>query len=203
MISNNRLRSTVRTCLKSFRLPAFILAGLFVGVFLFEAGVRTPAQAGGKTDSQPAQAGPAYSLVSVSLRQPAPALSLTDIDGKKVELSHYRGKVILLDFWAVDCGGCVIEIPWYVEFDKKYHDKGLRLVGIDMYKESPAYIRPYMQKSHMQYPVAVGNDDIRGRFQASELPKTMLIDREGRVAVSHVGLVDKTKFEHDIQELLR
>ena len=112
-------------------------------------------------------------------------------------------KVILLDFWAVDCGGCVLEIPWYVEFDKKYHDKGLRLVGIDMYGESPAYIRPYMQKSRMQYLVAVGNDDIRKRFEADELPKTMLIDREGRVAVSHVGVVDKTMFEHDIQELLR
>jgi peroxiredoxin len=199
MIFYNRHSSTVRACLKSFRLPAFILAG----VFLFEAGVRTPARADEKSASQPAQNGAAYSLVPVSLRQPAPALILTDIDGKKVGLSQYRGKVVLLDFWAVDCGGCVLEIPWYVDFDKKYHDKGLRLLGIDMYGESPAYIRPYMQKSHMQYPVAVGNDDIRKRFQAGELPMTMLIDREGRVAISHVGVVDKTMFEHDIQELLR
>ena len=110
---------------------------------------------------------------------------------------------MLLDFWAVGCGGCVIEIPWYVEFDKKYHDKGLQLIGIDMYEESPAYIRPFMQKSQMQYPVAVGNDDIRKRFHADELPKTMLIDRQGRVAVWHVGIVDKATFEHDIQELLK
>jgi peroxiredoxin len=199
MIFNNRRRLTVRACLKSFMGSALILAG----VLLFEAGVRTPAQADEKAASQPAQNGAAYSLVPVSLRQPAPALSLTGIDGNKVGLSQYRGKVILLDFWAVDCGGCVLEIPWYVEFDKKYHDKGLRLVGIDMYGESPAYIRPYMQKSRMQYLVAVGNDDIRKRFEADELPKTMLIDREGRVAVSHVGVVDKTMFEHDIQELLR
>jgi thiol-disulfide isomerase/thioredoxin len=199
MIFYNRRRSTVRASLKSFWLPAFVL----VGVLIFEADVRTPAQADEKSTSQPAQNGAADSLVPVDLREPAPVLSVTDIDGKKVRLSQYRGKVILLDFWAVDCGGCVIEIPWYVEFDKKYHDKGLRLVGIDMYGESPAYIRPYMEKSHMQYPVAVGDDDIRKRFQAGELPKTMLIDREGRVAVSHIGIVDKTMFEHDIQELLK
>jgi hypothetical protein len=55
----------------------------------------------------------------------------------------------------------------------------------------------------MQYPVAVGNDDIRKRFQAEELPKTVLIDRQGRVAVSHVGIVDRDEFERDIQELLK
>ena len=60
-----------------------------------------------------------------------------------------------------------------------------------------------MQKSGMQYPVAVGNDDITRRFQADSLPKTMLIDREGRVAVSHIGIVDKEAFEHNIQELLK
>jgi hypothetical protein len=72
-----------------------------------------------------------------------------------------------------------------------------------MYEESPAYIKPFMQKAHMQYPVAVGNDEVRKRFQADELPKTMLIDRQGRVAISHVGIVDKAMFERDIQELLK
>jgi thiol-disulfide isomerase/thioredoxin len=149
------------------------------------------------------QGAAASSLIPSQSRLPAPELNLTDIAGSNLNLASYRGKVVLLDFWAVDCGGCVIEIPWYVEFDKKYHDKGLQPIGIDMYEESPAYIRPFMQKSQMQYPVAVGNDDIRKRFHADELPKTMLIYRQGRVAVSKVGIVDKATFEHDIQELLK
>lgn len=199
MMFSDRRRSTTRTYLRFSRL----LGCIFAGVLLFEIGVRTPAQSDQKSASESAQIGAGYSLVPASLRQPAPDLSLTDIDGVKVSLSQYRGHVVLLDFWAVDCGGCVIEIPWYVEFEKKYYNKGLQLLGIDMYGESPTYIRPYMQKSHMQYPVAVGNDEARKRFRADELPKTILIDREGRIAVSHVGIVDKAMFERDIQELLK
>src|SRR5579863_1593177 len=136
-------------------------------------------------------------------RQPAPELNVSGIAGSSVNLGSDRGKVVLLDFWAVDCGLCVKEIPWYVEFDKKYHDQGLRLLGIDVLEESPAKIKPFMQKAHMNHPVAVGNDDIKNRFQAEELPKTLLIDRQGRVAVSHAGIVDRDEFERDIQELLK
>lgn len=157
----------------------------------------------GQDSSSHSQGSKEPSLIPSQSRQPAPELKLADIGGSQVNLASYRGKVVLLDFWAVDCGGCVIEIPWYVEFDQKYRDKGLQVIGVDMYGESPAYIRPFMQKTHMQYPVAVGNDDIRKRFQADELPKTMLIDRQGRVAVSHVGIVDKATFERDIEELLK
>lgn len=144
-----------------------------------------------------------YSLIPVQSRQPAPDFALTDIAGNKLSLAQYRGKVVLLDFWAVDCGGCVLEIPWYVEFDQKYRAKGLQPIGLDMYGESPEKIKPYMQKTQMHYPVAVGNDEIRTRFKADELPKTILIDRQGRIAVSHVGIVDKAAFERDIQDLLK
>ena len=130
-------------------------------------------------------------------------MSVTDIAGNKIALSQYRGKVVLLDFWAVDCGGCVVEIPWYVQFDMKYRDQGLQLIGLDMYGEAPSYIKAFMQKSQMNYPVAVGNEDIQKRFQAEELPKTILIDRQGRVALSHVGIVDRDAFARDIEELLR
>src|ERR1700722_12621657 len=156
-----------------------------------------------KNSPPTASEGVTYPLIPPESRALAPDFALTDIAGRKLSLSDYRGHVVLLDFWAVDCGGCVIEIPWYVEFDKKFRDRGLRLIGIDMYGESPAYIRPYMQKSGMEYPVAVGNDDIRKRFHAEELPKTMLVDRQGRIAVSHVGIVDKAAFERDIEELLK
>jgi len=196
MMHFERFSSAIRALIQSWS-P---LGATLGAILLVEIGVQTVAQSGQGSTSQGAAA---PSLIPSQSRLPAPELNLTDIAGSNVNLASYRGKVVLLDFWAVDCGGCVIEIPWYVEFDKKYHDKGLQLIGIDMYGESPAYIKPFMQKSHMQYPVAVGNDEIGKRFHADELPKTMLIDRQGRVAVSHVGIVDKATFERDIQDLLK
>jgi thiol-disulfide isomerase/thioredoxin len=145
----------------------------------------------------------AYSILPRNSRALAPDLNLADLDGKRLKLSAFRGHVVLLDFWAVDCGGCIKEIPWYVEFGHKYRSKGLSLIGLDMYGETPERIRPFMSKTHMEYPVAVGNDAIRKQFHAQELPMTLLIDKQGRIALSHVGIVDKNMFERDIQELLR
>lgn len=150
-----------------------------------------------------AQSDASYALIPVEARKPAPDFLLTDLEGKKLTLAQYRGRVVLLDFWAVDCGGCKIEIPWYVAFDKSYRAQGLQLVGIDMYGESPAVIKPFMAKSGMNYPVAIGNDAIGTQFHVDEMPLTLLIDRKGRVAISHTGIVDRTQFEKAIQELLR
>ena len=142
-------------------------------------------------------------LIPASSRKPAPDFTLTDVAGRSLTLSRYRGRVVLLDFWATTCGGCKVEIPWYVEFDRRYRSKGLALVGIDMYGETARVIRPFMRKSHMDYPVAIGNDALGARFGVHEMPLTLLIDRNGRIAVSHAGIVNKAEFEKDIQALLR
>lgn len=183
--------------------PICLLAFMLVALPLISGTLQSAAQARGSGLSPAVQSGAANTLLPIQARRPAPDLTIKDISENTIALSQYRGKVVLLDFWAVDCGGCVVEIPWYVEFDKNYHDKGLQVLGIDMYEESPSYIKAFMQKSQMEYPVAVGNDELRNRFQAGELPKTVLIDRQGRVAVSHVGIVNRDAFAHDIEELLR
>jgi len=142
-------------------------------------------------------------LIPASLRKPAPDFTLTDVAGRSLTLSRYRGRVVLLDFWATTCGGCKVEIPWYVEFDRRYRSKGLALLGIDMYGETARVIRPFMRKSHMDYPVAIGNNALGARFGVHEMPLTLLIDRNGRITVSHAGIVNKAEFEKDIQALLR
>ncbi len=136
------------------------LACVFAALLATESACKTQVKTDGEAAPNSARNSDSYSVIAPDSRKPAPDLSLADIDGKQLTLSEYRGKVVLLDFWAVDCGGCVQEIPWYVEFDKKYHDKGLQPLGIDMYGESPSYIKAYMQKTQMQYPIAVGNDQI-------------------------------------------
>lgn len=186
----NLLQSTLHI----FRRSCRPIGAVLLAILLLPPASQSPAQSAHPGD---------YSLIPTQSRQTAPDFSLTDIAGNKLSLSQFRGKVVLLDFWAVDCGGCVVEIPWYVEFDRKYRARGLQPIGLDMYGESPVKIKVYMQKTQMRYPVAVGNDDIGQRFQAETLPKTILIDRQGRIAISHVGIVDKAAFERVIQELLK
>ena len=141
-------------------------------------------------------------LIPASRRVIAPDFTLTDVYGKEITLSKYRGRVVLLDFWATTCGGCKIELPWYVDFNSKYRNQGLSLIGLDMYGESADVIKPFMVKWHMSYPVAIGTDALGERFGLREMPLTLLIDRNGRIAVSHAGIVDRATFESDVQRLL-
>ena len=142
-------------------------------------------------------------LISVGSRVAAPDFKLVDVTGTPLTMAKYRGKVVLLDFWATTCGGCKIELPWYVDFDHTYRDKGLAVIGLDMYGESADVIRLFVAKWHMEYPVAIGTDAIGDSFGLKEMPLTVLIDRNGKIAVSHVGVVDKSSFEGDIQKLLQ
>ena len=161
------------------------------------------ASAAPHSTSTAAAEGAANGLIPARSRKTAPVFTLTDVHGRTITLSQYKGKVVLLDFWAVACGGCKIEIPWYVEFDRKYRAKGLALIGIDMYGESVPVVKAFMAKAGMQYPVAIGTDALGTRFSVKEMPLTLLIDRNGRIAESHAGIVDKAAFESDIQHLLQ
>ncbi len=182
----------------------FVLVGVTVAVAVMQIGICAVAAATPpKSVSPTATNGTADNLIPVGSRNPAPDFTLTDVQGRTITLSQYKGKVVLLDFWATTCGGCKVEIPWYVEFDRKYQRRGLALVGLDMYGESPEVVKSFMAKSGMTYPVAIGTDALGDRFGVKEMPLTLLIDRTGRIALSHVGIVDRMKFEHDIQALLQ
>jgi peroxiredoxin len=141
-------------------------------------------------------------LIPAALRVTAPDFTLTDVQGKAITLSQYRGRVVLLDFWATTCGGCKVELPWYVAFEGQYRKRGLSLIGLDMYGETAEIVKPFMAKWNMDYPVAIGTDALGERFGVKEMPLTLLIDRGGKIAVSHAGIVDKAAFENDIRRLL-
>jgi len=134
----------------------------------------------------------------------APDFTRVDAAGHKVRLSKYRGKVVLLDFWATWCTGCKQEMPWYVEFADRYKKDGLAVLGVAMDDEGWKIVKPFLSdKMKLNYPVVVGDTAIAKQFGGvRSLPLTLLIDREGRIAFSHPGVVDKAKFEDKIQELL-
>lgn len=141
-------------------------------------------------------------MQGAGLRQPAPNFTLIDSNGSSVQLSDFKGKVVLLDFWATWCHGCKTEIPWYMDFESKYKDQGLAAIGVAMDDDGWKKVKPFVNAKKMNYPVVLGNDSLAKRYGIKALPVTLLIDRQGRIAVSHTGLVDKTVFEGQIQSLL-
>jgi peroxiredoxin len=142
-------------------------------------------------------------LQPASERKVAPQLALKDSSGKTISLTDYRGKVVLLDFWATWCTGCKMEIPWFSEFQKTYGAQGFAVVGVSMDESGWSVVKPFLAETHVPYPILLGDDPTAQRFEIQSLPDTFLIDRHGRVAaVYRAGLVDKNDVEANIKALL-
>ncbi|MFN0102751.1 MAG: TlpA family protein disulfide reductase [Bryobacteraceae bacterium] len=136
-------------------------------------------------------------------RRAAPDFSLTDASGNAVRLAGFKGKVVLLNFWATWCPPCKTEIPWFVEFQRAYGDAGLVVLGVSMDENGWESVRPSLETMPVNYRIMVGNDEIARQFGGVEtLPTTFLIDRAGRIAVSHAGLADRTAMAERIEALL-
>jgi cytochrome c biogenesis protein CcmG/thiol:disulfide interchange protein DsbE len=136
-------------------------------------------------------------------RKAAPDFSLKDSDGKTVRLSDYKGKVVLLDFWATWCGPCKIEIPWLKEFQRKFRDKGFEVIGVSMDEEGWQVVKPFVTELAINYRVVIGDDSTAQLYGGVDaLPTAFVIDREGKIAAVHVGLTSKGEIEHGIEQLL-
>ena len=130
--------------------------------------------------------------------------TLKDLQGRDVTLSAYKGKVILLDFWATWCGPCKFEIPGFIELFTKYRSQGLQVLGFAVDDPVPA-LKSYVQQMKMNYPVLVGQgrEDVLEAFGPMPgLPTTFIIDRSGAICASHTGFTEKEKFEETIKALL-
>ena len=136
-------------------------------------------------------------------RKPAPDFRVETIKGDQISLAAYRGRVVLLDFWATWCTGCKVEIPWFIEFNKKYQRLGLATIGIAMDEGGTRAIAPYVNEHRIPYLIASGYPSLVKPYEITALPVTLLIDKAGRIADVHAGVVDKTVWEQEIQTLLR
>ncbi len=140
---------------------------------------------------------------SSTRRSLAPDFNLKDANGKEIKLADLKGKVVLVNFWATWCEGCQVEIPWFIEFQKEYADRGLVVVGISMDEDGWKSVKPWIKEKKVNYPIVIGNEGLGKQYGLVGMPLTALVDREGRIADLHQGIVDKTATQQKIRDLLQ
>ena len=141
-------------------------------------------------------------LITAGSRKLAPDFTLQSSGGTAIKLSGYRGKIVLLDFWATWCHGCMTEIPWYIEFQQKYKERGFAAIGVSMDDDGWKAVKPFMVEHKINYPIVIGNEGLAKQYMVEQMPLTLLIDEQGRIAESYSGVIDKAAFEADIRVLL-
>jgi thiol-disulfide isomerase/thioredoxin len=140
---------------------------------------------------------------------PSPDFTLKDLEDHDVSLSQFKGKVVLVNFWATWCGPCRIEIPWLMELQDKYSTRGFTVLGVAMDEEGKSAVAPFVQKERfkvggtpqsMNYPIVLGNDAAADKFGGLVgFPTSILISKDGRVVKRVDGLVSYDEIDEAIQ----
>ena len=141
--------------------------------------------------------------MSVQVGAAAPDFTLKDVNGAPVKLADYKGKVVLLNFWATWCGPCKLEIPWFMEFEQKYKDRDFAVLGVSFDDDGWKSVKPYLTEHKINYRVMIGSEELGQLYgNVDALPTSFIIDRQGRIAARHEGLVDKQDYQNEILKLL-
>ena len=133
----------------------------------------------------------------------APQFALKDINGRTVRLSSYRGKVVLINFWATWCPPCRAEMPDLVKLQREHAAQGLQIIGITYPPETKTRVRRFATSLKVNYPIVLGTRQIKERFSSDEtLPLTVIIDRNGKVHDIISGILLRQEFDEKIKPLL-
>jgi thiol-disulfide isomerase/thioredoxin len=179
--------------MQTARWPVFLAFALFLS-----ACSRSPSTAA--SDTPTTSAPPAASSAPSTS---APTWTLKDLDGKSVSLSDFKGKVVVLDFWATWCPPCRAEIPHFIELQNELKDKGVTIVGVSLDSTGSADVAQFAKTNGMNYPIVMGDEKTATAYGADQgIPTTVVIDAKGNIVATHLGLTDKDTFESDIKKAL-
>jgi len=205
-------RNTIVLTAVLFIMATFAWAGWANFEYRQQAADRVLASvAQGELVPDPAGGAPQY--VTPLKGKPAPAFVLEDLNGKKVSLTSYKGKAVLINFWATWCAPCKIETPWIIELRNQYASQGFEVLGIsadDLNRDDPKEfakdkmeISQSAQKLHINYPVLIDGGTLDKQYGGlDELPTSFFINRKGTVVAAQLGLTSKDDIEANIKKAL-
>lgn len=133
----------------------------------------------------------------------APDFQLAALNGQDVKLSNYRGRAVLLNFWATWCGPCKIEMPWFIEMQKRYKEKGFEVIGVAMDDSGKDVVEKFTREIGVNYTVLMGKEAVGDAYGGvMGLPTTFYIDRNGRIVEQESGLIGRGEIEDNIKKTL-
>jgi peroxiredoxin len=203
-------RNTVVTGIVLLVLAAFAWAGWANWEYRKQAAEKRVANV---SQAELVEARDAQSALNPLIGKPAPQFSLEDLAGKKVSLADYKGKAVLINFWATWCGPCKIETPWLVDLRNQYAAKGFEILGVStdeldrsdakMFSSEKKEISDFVQKMHMPYPVLIEGDSISKPFGGLDaMPTSFFVDRNGKIVAATMGISSKDDIEANIKKAL-
>jgi thiol-disulfide isomerase/thioredoxin len=135
--------------------------------------------------------------------RPAPDFALKDLQGGILRLEDFRGKVVILNFFATWCAPCRQEVPELIQLRKKFLDEGLEIVGISLDMEGATVLKPFARHFRIPYPIVIGTRDVVSDYGGIEgVPTTFFVDREGFIVNRVIGLVPRQRLEQAVASLL-
>ncbi len=191
------------------RIPLLILSSLLFGLAACNPRTETPpaetpaAEAAVAAEELSSAPAPTLKEASLPVLDVAPTWSMPDIEGNLVSSAQFKGKVVVLDFWATWCPPCRAEIPGYIELQEKYGKDGLVIIGVSMDRGGPTVVQPFAEKFGINYPLVMGDNDTVAAFGGfNAIPTTFLIDREGNIRDVKTGSEETASYEKKILNVL-
>ncbi len=135
---------------------------------------------------------------------PAPDFTLQTLDGKNISLSDFKGKAVLVNFWATWCGPCKIETPWLVELQNQYGAQGLQVVGVAMDDSGKDEIAQFAKEMGVNYPVLIGKEAVGDAYGGvPALPESFFVGRDGKIVDRIIGLKGRSEIEDSVKKALQ